>query len=153
MMDNNIDYQTLIDELRAQSAIDLIALAFVQTSQLDYVLKWQYASGNINNRYKRVVLQSGKGIAGLVYKSGKPMYIKDITDNIITDLYNYPIVVSEDLKRLVAFPIFEGQQDKVKGVILLGNRDTKTSELKDYQHVYTLFLKQISASGFNGVSW
>ena len=88
MMDNNIDYQTLIDELRAQSAIDLIALAFVQTSQLDYVLKWQYASGNINNRYKRVVLQSGKGIAGLVYKSGKPMYIKDITDNIITDLYN-----------------------------------------------------------------
>ncbi|MCR2821848.1 GAF domain-containing protein [Lederbergia panacisoli] len=146
------DYQKLIDTLREHYGLNFISVAFVQSAQLDYVLKWQYVSGNISNRYKRVVLRSGKGIAGLVFKSGKALYIDDVSVDIAKeDLFNYPIVISEELTNLAAFPIHENQSELVKGVILFGTRENNQIERENYNKIYQSFLNEYRQDGSSEV--
>ncbi|GLC89020.1 GAF domain-containing protein [Lysinibacillus piscis] len=118
-MDTN--FQQIITMIKEKYGLDLVMLAFIQPAQLDYVLTWQYAAGNISDRFKRIVLQSGKGVAGSVFKSGKPMLVKNVTTEYpMKDLFNFPIVVSEKIKSFCALPLY--QNHKVQGVILLGYR-------------------------------
>ena len=111
------DYQSEMDKLRARFQFDFVSMALVRPAEDRFVLTWQYASGNINERYKRIVLHSGKGIAGMVFKTGKPMLIQNVNADIESrDLYNYPIIVAEQLKSLGAVPLWEGS--RVKGFCL-----------------------------------
>jgi nitrogen regulatory protein A len=115
------DYQREMDKLRTRFHFDFVSMALVQPAEDRFVLTWQYASGNINERYKRIVLHSGKGIAGMVFKTGKPMLIPNVNADIESrDLYNYPIIVAEQLKSLGAIPLWEGT--RVMGVLLVGYR-------------------------------
>lgn len=121
-MNNEIDFQHVIIAIKEKYNVDLVTLAFIQPAQLEYVLTWQYAIGNINNRLKRIVLQSGKGIAGQVFKSGKPMLVRNVLmEYPARDLFNYPIIVSEKIKSFCALPLYK--KNKVQGVILFGFRD------------------------------
>lgn len=115
-------YQEEIDKLRDRFQFDFVSMALVQPAEDRFVLTWQYASGNINERYKRIVLHSGKGIAGMVFKTGKPMLIQNVNVDIESrDLFNYPIIVAEQLKSLGAIPLWEGS--RVRGVLLVGYRN------------------------------
>lgn len=125
-------YLQVITTIKNKYSLDFVALAFIQPAKMEYVLKWQYAVGNLNERFKRIALQSGKGIAGLVFKLGKPMHIQNIhTQCLAEDLFNFPIIVSEKLKSFCALPLYK--KNKVQGVILLGFRteDKMTTELFD----------------------
>lgn len=114
-------YQEEIDKLRERFRFDFVSLAWVQPAEDRFVLTWQYASGNLNERYKRIVLHSGKGIAGIVFKTGKPMLIQNVAADLNSrDLFNYPIIVAEQLKSLGAVPLWEGK--RVVGVLLAGYR-------------------------------
>ena len=42
-----------------------------------FELKWVFTIGNRSNRYRRIVLQTGKGIVGHVFKTGKPFLVED----------------------------------------------------------------------------
>ncbi|WP_195574366.1 GAF domain-containing protein [Paenibacillus sp. 1001270B_150601_E10] len=118
------DYQGAIDQLREQFKLDFAAVALVQSAEERFVLTWQFASGNINERYKRIVLQSGKGIAGIVFKTGKPELIQDVQADIDAhELFNYPIIVAERLVSLGAVPLWSNR--RVTGVVLAGFRDNK----------------------------
>ncbi|MCY9513782.1 GAF domain-containing protein [Paenibacillus apiarius] len=117
----NFDYQQEIDILRKRFDFDFVSIALVQPAENQFVLTWQYASGNLNNRFKRIVLHSGKGIAGMVFKTGKPMLIKNVnTDLDPKDMFNYPIIVSEQLQSLGAVPLWKNS--RVAGVLLVGFR-------------------------------
>lgn len=114
-------YQEEIDRLRDRFRFDFVSLALVQPAEDRFVLTWQYASGNLNERYKRIVLHSGKGIAGIVFKTGKPMLIQNVAADLSSkDLFNYPIIVAERLKSLGALPLWE--EKRVVGVLLAGFR-------------------------------
>ncbi|QUG41504.1 GAF domain-containing protein [Psychrobacillus sp. INOP01] len=129
-MNNDLDFQEVITAIKDKYEVDLVTLAFIQPAQLEYVLTWQFAIGNINNRLKRIVLQSGKGVAGQVFKSGKPMLVRNVlTEFPSKDLFNYPIIVSEKIKSFCALPLYK--KNKVQGVILLGYREENkmTNEL------------------------
>lgn len=117
----NYQYQAEIEKLRDRFQFDFVSLALVQPAEDRFVLTWQYASGNMNDRYKRIVLHSGKGIAGIVFKTGKPMLIQNVNTDIESrDLFNYPIIVAEQLKSLGAIPLWEAA--RVQGVLLVGYR-------------------------------
>ncbi len=116
------NYQMQIDRLREQAGYDFVSLAFEQSAANGFVITWQYASGNLNNRYKRIVLQSGRGIAGIVFKTGKPMVVANVTESLKqSELFQFPIIVSERLRSLAAIPLF--QHDRVAGVLLAGYRE------------------------------
>lgn len=120
-MDYTEQYQQQIEKIREAIGCDIIALALVQSAEDLHVLKWQYASGNISERIKKVVLQSGKGIAGGVFKNGKPLLISDVNDfTAKDDLFNYPVLSLENLKSIGATPLWHS--GRVVGVLLGGYR-------------------------------
>ena len=136
------DYQLEINQIRNQFGFDFVALNIVNTIDYSPILKWQFASGNLNNRYQRMVLHPGKGIAGTVFKTGKPMLVKNIHQEIpMNELHCYPIIVAEGLKSLGAVPLWENY--RVAGVLLVGFRieDSLTDRLFDE-------FQQSIASGF-----
>ncbi|PAE14536.1 GAF domain-containing protein, partial [Virgibacillus sp. 7505] len=80
--------------IRKRWKFDFVSLALVQPAEDRFVLTWQYVSGNMNDRYKRIVLHSGKGVAGIVFKTGKAILLQNVNSDIGTrDLFNYPIIV------------------------------------------------------------
>ncbi|WP_313639780.1 GAF domain-containing protein [Paenibacillus sp. FSL K6-0276] len=120
-MINKVDYQIELDQIRAALGYDFMSLALVEPAEYDYVIRWKYASGNTNNRYKRIVLQSGRGIAGIVFKTGKPFLIPSVQKDVKPDtLFNYPITKMENLNSIGAVPVWNDA--RVAGVLLGGFR-------------------------------
>jgi nitrogen regulatory protein A len=120
-MNDHVGYQAELDEIRNKLGFDFMALALVETAEFDYVIKWKYASGNLNDRFKRIVLRSGRGIAGLVFKTGKPLLLSSVRDQMGPDsLFRYPIIKSENLASFGAVPLWNDA--RVAGVLLGGFR-------------------------------
>lgn len=121
-MNKKVDYQTPLDRIRAALGYDFMSLAVAEPAEYDYVIRWKYASGNTNDRYKRIVLQSGRGIAGIVFKTGKPFLIPSVLTDVKPDaLFTYPITKMENLSSIGAVPIWNDA--RVAGVLLGGFRD------------------------------
>ncbi|WP_068505475.1 GAF domain-containing protein [Paenibacillus kribbensis] len=121
-MNNRMDYQRELERIREHFGYDFMALALVEPAEYQYVIKWKNAAGNLNDRFKRIVLKSGKGIAGVVFKTGKSIFIPSVYQFVGADnLFNYPIVQSERLKSLGAVPLWNDA--RVAGVLLGGFRE------------------------------
>lgn len=135
------DYQLEIDKLRDRFQFDFVSLALVQPAEDRFVLTWQYASGNHNERFKRIVLHSGKGVAGIVFKTGKSMLIQNVNADIdARDLFNFPIIAAEKLKSLGALPLWV--EARVMGVLLAGFRE----ENRMNPAFFTDFREQLGAT-------
>ncbi|ETP68166.1 GAF domain-containing protein [Planococcus glaciei] len=135
------DYQPLIEQIRTAGAYDLVAIALVEPAENQYLLKWKYASGNLNDRFKKVILQTGKGIAGMVFKTGKPLLLEDTSDLADSaNLFNYPILIFERLKSMGAVPLWHN--GRVAGVLLAGYRGS--SQMTEEKLHY---LKQQASKG------
>ncbi|MCO0600816.1 GAF domain-containing protein [Peribacillus butanolivorans] len=108
---------------------DFVGLALQNSNGPD--VSWHYAAGNRNDKYKRITVRYGKGIAGKVISTGRPMGIEDFPNNILGKALEYPIMLAENLSYAFAVPIqFKGV---LKGVLLVGNR-TKQPISESDQH-------------------
>ncbi len=118
------NYEQRIGQLKEEFDFDLVALALVQPAEQRFGLKWEYTSGNISNRYHRIVLQTGKGVAGNVFKTGKPFLAVTVDEiRMKADYFNYPIVVAEKLTSFGAIPLYK--YNRVHGVLLVAFRDER----------------------------
>lgn len=118
MADNG--YTDHLRKLKTRFGFDFVSLA-VALEAGQPLLTWIHATGNRNTRYRRIVLEPGKGIAGEVYRGGNPLVIQDADQEIPErDRINYPITIAEELKSILAFPLWK--EDKVKGILLLAFR-------------------------------
>lgn len=130
-------YRQEIEHLRDHFDFDFVGLALVQSVEYRFELKWVFTTGNRSNRYRRIVLQAGKGVAGHVFRAGKPFLVEDAEKMLgKKDLFNYPIVVAEGLKSFGAIPLY--QYDRVNGVLLVGYRTEKKltpEEFTEFQRV------------------
>lgn len=84
-------------------------------------VRWHYASGNLNDKYERITVRFGKGIAGKVISSGSAMIISDFPNKINGKVTDYPIMLAEKLVSSYAVPLFFNFVPK--GVLLIGNRE------------------------------
>ncbi|MCS4486125.1 nitrate respiration regulation accessory nitrate sensor NreA [Staphylococcus americanisciuri] len=116
------DYQRELDGLRQKYQFDFAGIALSTENHVGTKIKWRYVSGNLNERYRRIELRYGRGVAGNVMKTGKPMMIHDASEQQIqSTLFNYPILISEQLTSIIAIPLWH--HHRVKGVLLFGQRD------------------------------
>ncbi|MGK9044508.1 nitrate respiration regulation accessory nitrate sensor NreA [Mammaliicoccus vitulinus] len=123
-MSNDFNFQEQLNQIRETYEYDFVGLAMSSEQSAAFRIKWRYVSGNLNHRYKNIVLRSGRGIAGIVIKSGKQITIQNMKDSPYHDqLFNYPIIQSEQLTALVAMPLW--RRNRVCGVLLFGQRDNK----------------------------
>lgn len=119
-----INFEQALQNVKDQFQFDFVALALVQPAQFRFVLKWEYVLGNRSERYKRIVLQTGKGIAGNVFKTGKSLRIENVgTDLSREGIFNYPIVAAEALTSFGAIPLYKS--GRVKGVLLGAFRNSQ----------------------------
>ena len=125
------DYQFEVEQLKEQFSFDFVGLALVQSAELRFESRWVHATGNRSDRYERIVLQTGKGVAGTVLKTGKPMLIGNVERDLgKTELYKYPIVVAEGLKSFGAIPLFK--YNRVQGVLLVAYRDAEKLTTEEF---------------------
>lgn len=116
---NNQTYMKLAcDRLQETIKCDFVGLAFQESVGPN--IGWKVASGNSNDKYERITLRYGKGIAGRVISTGSPMEIKYFPQNIIGKALEYPILLAEKLLYAYAVPIFINGVPK--GVLLVGFR-------------------------------
>ncbi|QLK86745.1 nitrate respiration regulation accessory nitrate sensor NreA [Staphylococcus sp. 17KM0847] len=116
------DYQKELDRLRHKYQFDFAGIALPTEDHVGTKIKWRYVSGNLNERYRRIELRYGRGVAGNVMKTGKSMIIHDANEEQIQSaLFNYPILISEQLTSIVAIPLWHNH--RVKGVLLFGQRE------------------------------
>ncbi|KXH83853.1 GAF domain-containing protein [Sporosarcina sp. HYO08] len=129
------NYQEEIERFRKHFQFDFIGVALIQSANGE--TKWRFVSGNQSNRYKRIVLQTGKGVIGLVLKTGRPVIVEDVEQMIgKTNLYKYPLIIAEKLQSFGVIPLYK--YNRVKGVLLVGYR----SELLT-SAVFTEFQRQV----------
>ncbi|CAM3283166.1 GAF domain-containing protein [Filibacter tadaridae] len=116
------NYQKEIEQIKTQFNFDFVALALVQSTNQLFELKWTYATGNHSNRFRRIVLRTGKGVAGNVLKTGKPMLVEDMAPSLMkNDLHNYLLIVGEGLKSVGAIPLYKS--NRVHGILLVACRE------------------------------
>ncbi|MBT2726689.1 GAF domain-containing protein [Bacillus sp. ISL-75] len=119
------------DSLMAVVGCEFVALALQNEVGPD--VRWHYASANLNDKYKRITVRFGKGIAGKIISSGSPMMITDFPNGVIGKVTDYPIMLAEKLVSSYAVPLFFNTVPK--GVLLIGNRRTTTFTEQDQQYV------------------
>ncbi|MDR2715154.1 MAG: GAF domain-containing sensor histidine kinase [Coriobacteriaceae bacterium] len=125
----NAAYQQAVDDTYAAYGFDFVSLGL--TAFIGAPLKWIYGAGAADERYKRIVLPPGRGIGGIVIKSGKPMMFLDIDRQIDPREYSsYPIVFAEDLHSFCALPLT--RQGRVVGALLCAFRSVQPQQKEVY---------------------
>jgi nitrogen regulatory protein A len=119
------------DSLMAVVGCEFVALALQNEVGPD--VRWHYAAGNINDKYKRITVRFGKGIAGKIISTGSPMMLSDFPKGIIGKVTDHPIMLAEILVSTYAVPLFFNAVPK--GVLLIGNRKASTFTEVEQQHV------------------
>jgi nitrogen regulatory protein A len=132
----NEEIQEELDSLCKITTSDFSGLAWID--QHDSRIRWLYTSGNSNERYKRLALKPGRGLAGLVLKLGRPIIIdagmNDLEQSRVQ--YDYPIMLVEHLHAAIAVPITV--HDETRGVLLIGNRSERYYEENDLHLISNL---------------
>ena len=108
--------------VRRVTESDVVALAYVKRQGGS--TQWFLASGNKSDRYKRIVLRAGKGLAGKVITSGRPYRIDSYSPKRGADPAEYPIMLAEGLTSALVVPI--AGEDSILGVLLIGHRTPRT---------------------------
>jgi nitrogen regulatory protein A len=108
-----------LEDLRLRTNADFSAFACQEPDEA--VIRWKYAVGNKNERFRRIVLRSGKGIAGKVLMSGRPMLLENYEPRQHDDPQEYPILYAEELRSALGVPVL--MAGRVKGVLLIGYRN------------------------------
>jgi nitrogen regulatory protein A len=106
------------DLLLKEAGCDFVALAL--QNEIGPDVRWHYASGNVNDKYKRITVRFGKGIAGKIISSGSPMMMSDFPNDIYGKVTDHPIMLAEKLVSCYAVPLFFNGSPK--GVLLVGKR-------------------------------
>ncbi|MDQ0973453.1 nitrogen regulatory protein A [Neobacillus niacini] len=129
------------EALKKRIGCEFVALALQNEVGPD--VRWHYASGNLNDKYKRITVRFGKGVAGKIISSGSPMMLIDFPNDIYGKVTDHPIMLAEKLVSCYAVPMFFNSLPK--GVLLVGKREKYTFSEDDQEMVQdaALELEQI----------
>lgn len=97
---------------------EFVGLAVYHSSAKE--IRWHVAIGNRNDKYKRIIVRYGKGIAGQVIRNGRPMTVIGPFDQRAGKQTEYPILIAEQLLSAYAVPV--SSHGIPWGVLLIGNR-------------------------------
>ncbi|MTD42144.1 GAF domain-containing protein [Erwinia sp. CPCC 100877] len=113
--------QHKMNQIKEELQVDFTALALSEINANTHIrdIRWQYVAGNTNQHYTRIRLQVGKGIGGIVWRTGRGYQATELQKQP-EKLVELPITRMEKLETVVAYPVW--QTEEVKGVLLLGFR-------------------------------
>lgn len=114
------EVQEWLDATRAKWHCDFLGIAIAGDSEDGgREIRWHFVSGNQSQAYQNIRLKKGRGIAGMVWKTGRIQQDEDILRQPAKFL-EYPIARTERLAAMLAVPLVEKEQ--VCGVFAVGYR-------------------------------
>ena len=127
-------YQDEVDRIASAYGFDFVGLGLAPL--FGAPMKWVYFSGATSQRVTRISLSPGHGIGGIVLKTGKPMMLTDIDQDMDQSEYSsYPIVFAEDLRSFCAAPVT--RDGRTVGVLILAHRTPGRQYASDYRRCLT----------------
>lgn len=115
--------QTQLDQLKKETGVDFVGIATSQVKERGIrEIRWQLVSGNLSEQYQKIVLQPGKGLAGIVWRTGRKLIDEQLQAKK-ENFLSYPILTMERLKSAAALPVLREQD--VIAVLLLAYREEK----------------------------
>ncbi|KRE45939.1 GAF domain-containing protein [Paenibacillus sp. Soil724D2] len=110
-----------LERLRSLTSSDFIALAPLHDNAQR--IRWKYASGSRNERYRQMVIKSGQGLAGSVLRLGRWVKLDDSHPDSDQVRRSCPVLLAEQLQTAAVFPILtESDNLLIKGLLFIGKR-------------------------------
>ncbi|GEN53276.1 hypothetical protein [Halobacillus faecis] len=94
--------EELCAKVAAETEASLVAIAEFHSPSKG--VRWTYADHPLNERYKRMSVIYGRGVAGRVLQTGTSFRCENV-ENLPLPLREYPIVLSEKIRAFIAIPI------------------------------------------------
>jgi nitrogen regulatory protein A len=116
--DINSSIQSICENVRKDCHVDFAGIAF--EGKKSKKISWYYAAGNRNEKFRRMEVWYGKGIAGRVIATGRPVEIPSFPKHLEGKAVDYPIMLAEQLASARAVPIY--REGLPKGAFLIGRR-------------------------------
>ncbi|WP_438445249.1 GAF domain-containing protein [Gorillibacterium sp. sgz5001074] len=110
--------RTALSLLKDKLDADYVALALYDREQEE--IRWRVAFGALSERYKAIAIRMGKGIAGDVLLTGRPLAVHDFPEDVASDPLEYPIMIIEKLISCYAAPVGDG--GTVFGTLMAADR-------------------------------
>jgi nitrogen regulatory protein A len=120
--DSNSPIQSICENVRKDCKVDFAGIAF--EGKKSKRISWYYAAGNRNEKFRRMEVRYGKGIAGQVIATGRPVEILSFPENLEGKTVDYPIMLAEQLVSARAVPIY--RESLPKGAFLIGRRTSQS---------------------------
>jgi nitrogen regulatory protein A len=118
-LDNwDTNFMLELNKLRSAINSDFSAIALLDVD--GFTLRWKFASGNDNERFRRMTFRPGRGLSSTVVKVGRAVSLNLAEITLSRQLHEYPILLTESLRSAYAVPLQDGTQ--VVGVLLVGDR-------------------------------
>lgn len=111
-----------LENLSRKIEIDFVALALFDPINVE--IRWRLAYGALSDRYLSIAIRVGKGVAGTVLQTKRPMVIPSYPEDVPEDPLEYPILWVEKIMSAVAVPV--GTDPFLFGVLLVGQRAKRT---------------------------
>ncbi len=138
------EFKTNLASLRKITSSDFSAIACIDP--ITRQIRWQYVSGNKNERYKKMITKPGVGISGKVIRFGKAIIIDENVLDLLQQRLDSPIMLSEDLQSVVAVPVIV--DESICAVLLVGSRfvrcysDSEINSVIETAQKIAILLKQ-----------
>ncbi|MCK6259067.1 GAF domain-containing protein [Fictibacillus sp. KIGAM418] len=133
-----------LETLRQETDCNFVGIALQGKANSE--VQWKYAAGNRNEKYKKIAVRYGKGIAGKVISSGQPLMVMDFPHQIKGKSVDYPIMLAEQLVTSFAVPLCA--DGAIKGVVLVGYRSNQSISDKKQElvkNIVSAWEKQFSS--------
>ncbi|MFD0698178.1 hypothetical protein ACFQZT_29310 [Paenibacillus sp. GCM10027628] len=123
MSDGDANIIVELANLRSLTSSDFIALAPLNDS--DQRIRWKYALGSRNERYKQMIIKSGQGLAGSALRLGRWVKLDDTHPDADQVRLHCPVMLAEQLQTAAVFPILTDSNNPlsfINGLLFIGKR-------------------------------
>ena len=127
--------QTELKQLKSELKLDFIAVALADTSYRD--IYWKIALGANSERYRKIMVRMGKGMAGKVLKAKAPHIVTHFPEEVRDEMLEYPIFLIESLRSGVGVSVDSSRPEQrlSYGVLLVGQREERVFSHKEVERI------------------
>lgn len=129
--------QNELEQLKNDLELDFVAVALADGQYRD--IYWRFALGAQTDRYKKIAVRMGRGMAGKVLQGMSPYIVQAFPEEVAGEVLEYPIFLVESLTSGVGISINSNvfTQKQAYGVLLVGQRSKREFLVEDITCVQT----------------
>ncbi|GIO44712.1 hypothetical protein J41TS4_44700 [Paenibacillus apis] len=117
--------QQELQQLKSDLALDFVAVALADANYRD--IYWKIALGAKSERYRKITVRMGRGMAGKVMQTKRPHIVTSYPEEVRDEMLEYPIFLVEAIRSAVGVSVDSKrpEQKQSYGVLLVGQRQER----------------------------